>query len=125
LKEVLSALYQEEIYAVPNPVIVIVPRPWHEILPDERALLAKILSSVKISIDSIMIKTVTEVSFVSLSSLKPEKILVFGVPTKPEITFYECVPVEGMSVIAADDLRKLDDGKKKNLWIALKQMFRI
>jgi hypothetical protein len=123
LSSQVSPLYQEELYNINASVVVVIPRPWHKFLEDEKALLAKILGSVRINIDSVVIVVQQSVTLEALSVLHPGKVLIFGVPTQPAFKPYENVNVNGIGVINADDLSSLDDLKKKNLWVALKQMF--
>jgi hypothetical protein len=123
LSSPLSYLYQEDLYTIPAPVIVVLPRPWHNILDSEKALLAKILGSVRVSIESVNIVVQASFSVESLLALKAQKILVFGSSVSAGINSYEHVKLDGVSVIYADDLSALDDGKKKSLWLGLKQMF--
>ncbi len=59
----------------------------------------------------------------SLLPFSPARVLIFGSETDEEIALYQQTPAQGFNVIRADDLTQLDDGKKKNLWIALRQMF--
>jgi hypothetical protein len=116
-------LYQEDLYHIPGSVIVIVSRPWHKILEDERALLAKILGSVRVGMGSVTIQSMPTVKIESLKAFGPQKVLIFGASVEGEIKPYERTVLEGVSVIKADDFNQLDEVKKKNLWIALKQMF--
>jgi hypothetical protein len=123
LSSAAQYLYQEDLYTIPSPVLVVIPRPWHNILDSEKALLAKILGSVKVNIDSVTIVFLERVSVDSVSAFKPRRILVFGSKFSEGINPYEHVVLNNVSVICADDFSLLDDGKKKSLWIALKQMF--
>jgi hypothetical protein len=119
----LEHLYQEDLYNIPGSLIVIVCRPWQKILEDEKALLAKILGSVKIGMGSVIVQSMPAVTLDSLRAFNPQKVLIFGASVEGDIKPYERTLVNGISVIKADDLDQLDDLKKKNLWIALKQMF--
>lgn len=119
----LDHLYQEDIYNIKSPVLVIIPTPWHKILDTDKALLAKILGSVRINLESVMIQTCTNFSLETLSVYKPGKVLVFGSAIEGESRSYETVMYNEHQVLHADDLSKLDDSKKKVLWVALKQMF--
>jgi len=123
LSSLSQYLYQEDLYTIPSPVLVVIPRAWHNILESEKALLAKILGSVKLSIDSVAILSQEKVSLESVGAFKPRKVLVFGSKFSESINLYEHTVLQGVSVICADDFAQLDDGKKKNLWLALKQMF--
>lgn len=119
----LKNLYQEELYKTSNAVMVVVPQPWHSILDSDKALLAKILGSVKISIDSVLIVNGPKLTEKILGAYKPEKVLLFGSAFETDLKPYERLVINGVSVIKADELGQLDDVKKKNLWMAMKQMF--
>lgn len=123
MSSALSYLYQEDLYTVPATVVVVIPRPWHNILDSEKALLAKILGSVRVSMDSVTIVSREAVTINSLHILKAQKVLIFGASVSGGINSYEHLNLEGISVIRADDFGALDDGKKKSLWLAMKQMF--
>jgi hypothetical protein len=103
--------------------MIVVSKPWHEILDPERALLTKILGSVKISIDSVLIVSAQKLSEKILGVYKPDKVLMFGVSPETDLKSYERQTLNGVAMIKADDLSLLDDAKKKSLWIAMKQMF--
>jgi hypothetical protein len=50
--------------------------------------------------------------------------MAFGAVLKESATMYENLLIDGTSVLVSDELRQLDDIKKKNLWMMLKQAFR-
>jgi hypothetical protein len=125
LNSLASHLYPEELYNITTPIVVIIPKAWHKFLEEEKALLAKILGSVKVNIDSVIIVVQQNVSLEPLLVFNPGKVLNFGVPFQGDTRFYENVVINGINLINADELSKLDDAKKKNLWIALKQMFSV
>jgi hypothetical protein len=117
-----SYLFQEELYNVPAPVLVVLKQDWSSYAEGDRALLAKILGSVKI--DTASVRIVTRKTF-SLSDLSPDqanRVLIFGSETD-QITPYQPTQAQTFTVIKADDLTQLDDARKKSLWGALKQMF--
>ena len=119
----LENLYAEDLYHIPSSLMIVISRPWAEIPEEQKALLAKILSSVRVSMGSVRIVELKAVSAESLQAFAPEKVLVFGAPVEQAIKPYEKTSLDGMNIIWADDLSQLDDVKKKNLWGALKQMF--
>ncbi len=119
----LEYLYEEDLYNIPGSMMVIVARPWDKISDDEKALLAKILGSVRVGMGSVTIQSMPTVTLASLKAFSPQRVLVFGATIEGDVKPYERVVVNGISVIKADDFNQLDDLKKKNLWIALKQMF--
>lgn len=101
--------------------MVVTAKPWETYSPDERALLAKILASVRLSMASVQIVTQPALSLASLAAYAPSKVLVFG--AQSDLKSYETVQAQGFTVLRADDLPALDDARKKNLWLALKTMF--
>jgi hypothetical protein len=118
-------LFQEELYRFSSPaLVVIVSKNWDEYSSEEKNLLAKILGSVKLDLASVQIISRTAVSLQALPSLHASKVLIFG-SVADEIKLYENTTAQSFSVIRADDLARLDDVKKKSLWLALKQMFGI
>lgn len=120
-----SELFQEELYLFTTPVIVVLSKPWAEYQPEEQMLLKKILASVKVDMDAIQIVSQPSLALQSLVSFSPARVLIFGSDTGEEIVLYQPTPAQGFIVIKADDLTQLDDSKKKNLWIALRQMFNV
>jgi hypothetical protein len=116
-------LYQEELYQIATPVLVVLPRPWHKILDHEKALLVKILGSVRLSMDAVLIQFQPESNVENMKALNPGKVLIFGSKMSNDIPPYQKVNMDAMALVWADDLSDLDDGKKKNLWLALRQMF--
>ncbi len=88
---------------------------------DHKALLAKILGSVKVNLASARIIHRDQVSSKELQDFAAPRILLFG--TQADVNAYEHVQAQGFSVIKADELGALDDAKKKSLWVALKGMF--
>jgi hypothetical protein len=116
-------LFTSELYDFNTPVVVILSKPWEMIGETEKALLSKILSSVRVSLDSICITTDSNVDLKKLFLAGTKKVLIFGSNTPQEITPYQVSTVVGMNIIKADDLDALDDSRKKSLWAALKYMF--
>lgn len=117
----LPYLYQEELYHVIGKVLVVLARPWEQYTEDEKILLSRILGSVKLGSAAAHIIVQNPLSLESLKTYNISRVLVFGAAA--DINAYQTVQVQGFSVIRADDLRDLDDQKKKNLWMALKTMF--
>lgn len=117
-----SYLYQEEFYKIPTDVLVVIKKNWEDYSAEEQSLLTKILNSVKIDPASVRIIAQGKVSLKSLETYAPARVLVFGSESE-DLKAYETIQAQGFTVLKADDLTQLDDTKKKNLWIALKQMF--
>lgn len=120
---ILESLYQEELYRIPSRVLVILSGSWEELREEDRTVLTKMLAAVKLSLGSVQIISKKEFTIDELASFAPSKILAFGARLQPASSFYENLVVDGVPVILAEDLRTLDDAKKKSLWGALKVMF--
>jgi hypothetical protein len=105
--------------------VVVLPKPWNAYGVDEHILLQKILTSVKIDINAIQVVSLPSIKMTSLLAFSPARVLIFGSETQPEMPLYQLTSAQGFIAIKADDLTGLDDSKKKNLWIALRQMFTV
>lgn len=86
-------------------------------------LLKKILTSVKVDMSSVHMLVRPSLNMKSLDVFGPVRVLIFGVDPSEPFDKYQLTTAQGFTVIRADDLSALDDQKKKNLWIALRQMF--
>lgn len=120
---IISQLFQEELYQYSTPVIVVLSKPWLDYNDEDKILLQKILASVKVDLNAVHIISQPALALPSLLPFSPAKVLVFGSETDEDIGLYQSTPAQGFIVIKADDLTQMDEGKKKNLWIALKQIF--
>lgn len=119
----LNQLFHEELYQFATPVIVVLPRGWDSYTVEEQLLLNKILTSVKTDFNSIKMMIGRSIQPESLGIYRPARVLIFGGEPGEPAEKYQQVAARGFMVIWADDLNEMDDQKKKNLWIALRQMF--
>jgi hypothetical protein len=118
-------LFHEDLYSFNTPVIVVLSKPWQSYSADQQKLLEKILTSVKLDINSIQLVVQQRLELKALLTYSPGRVLIFGSETSEDIAFYQQITAQGFIVIRADDLSALDDQKKKNLWIVLREMFRM
>ena len=125
MNAVVPHLFQEELYQFAAPVTVVLPRGWDSYPSDEQMLLRKILTSVKVDMNAVQLLVRPSVELKVLRVYGATRILVFGCETGEDIPLYQQTTAQGLIVIRADDLNVLDEQKKKNLWIALRQMFGI
>lgn len=100
-----------------------IPKAWSDIRDDEAVLLGKILNAVKLSLSSVQIITRTGFSVEDFRVYSPLAIISFGVPLKNSSKMYEGLLIEGTSVVVSHQLEELDDIRKRNLWMTLKQVF--
>jgi hypothetical protein len=119
----LESLYTEELYQLPGKMLIVIPRHWEEVTEDEKNLLTKILGAVKLSLASVQIVTRQEFSSTDLDVFSPRCIIAFGSNLKGSLNKYELINTTSSVVIMADELRQLNDVTKRNLWLALKQVF--
>ena len=115
-------IYNEELYQLPSRGIVLIPVPWTEIPEVEKALLAKILSAARLSLQGVQILHDKNVDIERLKIFNPAVIISFGVSTAPSTELYQPENIGGITIIRSDKLNALDDSKKKQLWGALKTL---
>lgn len=116
-------LYQEEIYKISPKLLIVIDKPWSEVSVDENILLEKILKALKLSVASVQILTSFEFSIEDYRVFAPSFIIAFGSKLKSSNKMYEEVQIDGTTVVVAEALDQLDDVKKRNLWLTLKQLF--
>ena len=119
----LENLYSEELYKIQGKVLVVMSKPWSKVQDDERILLGKILGAVKLSLSSVQIVDRSEFAVADFRAYRPSCIIAFGAALKNSSKMYEKVTHEGTSIVVADELGQLDDLRKRNLWLTLKQVF--
>jgi hypothetical protein len=119
----LESLYTEELYRLPGKMLIVIPKLWQEVTDDEKVLLGKILGAVKLSLASVQIVTRQEFSIDDMIEFSPRCILSFGANLNAPLNKYELINTGTARVIIADELRQLNDLTKRNLWLALKQVF--
>ena len=119
----LENLYAEELYNLPPKVLIVISKPWSEIQEDEKTLLGKILSAVKLSITSVQVINRTEFGVDDFNAYGPTCIIAFGATLKNSSKMYEKIAAERTAIVIADELRQLDDIRKRSLWLTLKEVF--
>ena len=121
--QALPHLFQEDLYSFRSQLIVVLSKNWESYKEEEQMLLRKILSSVKVDINAVLIIAQPVIDLKVLQTYTPSRVLVFGSTPNEELPSYQATSAQGFTVIRADDLNELDDQRKKNLWLALRQMF--
>lgn len=119
----LESLYQEELYSLPSPVLFILNQPWETISDPDKTVLTKMIGALRLSLASVRIITRPEFTLADIAAYAPTKVIALGATFKASTELYKCLSLDGVSVVAGDALPALDDVKKKNLWLALRQMF--
>jgi hypothetical protein len=122
---VLESLYSEELYQIPSKIVFVISQPWPELSEADQTTLTKMVGALKLSMASVQIIHRKTFTVQSLKALSPSKVIALGATLESPAKTYEHFTQEGMSLVIADALPTLDDIKKKNLWLALKQMFGI
>jgi hypothetical protein len=119
----LVNLYPEELYKIKSKVLIVLSKPWSEVGDEEIILLGKILNAVKLSLAAVQIITRAEFTVEDFECYQPTCIIAFGSILKDSTKKYETLSIGGIPIVVADELLDLDDVRKKNLWLTLKQVF--
>ena len=124
-QEVFGTTYQEEIFRFKPKPIVVINKAWEQIGEKERELLSKIISSLKISIDSITVVSQPTLN-ITFFKAKTGKLIYFG-DLPAGVTRYEVLESEGLSFICSESLSELIDNEpaRKQLWIGLRSLFSV
>jgi len=109
-------------------VLFIIPVPWERLSEADLATLSKMVGAIKRSLSSVQVLTLTETDTDDLQIYHPSRIVALGSTIKvsgKSIQPYQPFGYDQLLVVQADTLDQLDDTKKKNLWNALKEMFKV
>jgi DNA polymerase III psi subunit len=120
---VIESTFQEELYNIPPKPVVAIATPWNTLTEAEKALLDKILSAVKLSLNHVSIVTTSKLDVLKWTN-KPSHVLAFGLEMTG-FSNYELFEVQDIKVIIAPTLSILENDKdgKAKLWSGLKKMF--
>lgn len=118
-------IFKDELYRLPQKVIVLIPVPWENISEDQVTQLEKILNYVKLNLAAVQILHKNSIAIGELTSFNPSIILSFGTPLHPPSKVYEQNLIEGVPVIYSEALGSLGDSEKRNLMGVLKQAFKL
>ena len=118
-----SDTYAEDLYLVPAKPVVVLNTDWKKIPESEKALLQKILSSVKLSLNHVNITCSVKPDVLHWKD-KPAHVIVFGSEI-PGLAKNELLEVQGIKLIITSSLGALetDNEAKKKLWNSLRQLF--
>jgi hypothetical protein len=119
----LHSTFAEELYSLPPKVLVIIPKPWNQVNDEERELLSRILSAVKLSLAAVQILVFQKFVTADVSVFAPRYIIAFGVSIAATHEMYEVYESDGITTLQSENLDQLDDPRKKKLWKALRQIF--
>jgi DNA polymerase III psi subunit len=120
-----ESIFPEQLYKIEGRATIIVSHPWEKIRSEEKDLLKKILSAVRLSLDSVTIKyqPILDLSSLKISS---SKVIYFGVAVNG-LSYYEHIEANGISIVLSENLKDLlsNDSSRKKLWGALKTQFAV
>lgn len=116
-------LFNEELYLIKGKTMVIIDEPWSKLSATHRELLQKILQSVRLSLDSVILNHQPVLNLGQFTH-RPAQVIYFGQPVKG-LEPFQVLPVDGTSVVLAPSLNQLqeDPAIKPKLWNALKLQF--
>lgn len=116
-------IYTEALYKLPQKTIVLFHVPWETVSEEHKALLNKILSSVRLSTAAVQIVCCEKIDLSQLQVFDPSVVISFGVAVNPTTELYTSSEAQGIRIIQSDTLEALNDANKKSLWGALKATF--
>lgn len=122
-QEVFETTYPEEIFMLSPRPMVVINKTWEQLGEKERELLTKIISALKISIDSVTIVSQSPLDIASFKT-KTIKLIYFG-DTPAGGASYELQEAHGISFICSESLTQLleNEPARKQLWLSLKKLF--
>ncbi len=125
VQEVFVTTYQEEIFQFKPKPIVVINKAWEQVGEKERELLSKIVSALKISIDSITVVSQPTLNIISFKD-KTGKLIYFG-DLPAGVSMYEVLESDGLSFICSENLSELIDNEpaRKQLWLCLRRLFSV
>ena len=118
-------IFTSALYRIRTGVVVVMSTPWSSLTPEEVTLFTKILGSVKLSLDSVRIIEAPAVDDSLVEIFNPPAILAFGATGPASLPRYQAGELNGIPLVLADAISDLDDARKKSLWGALRQAFRL
>jgi hypothetical protein len=124
-QEVFVTTYQEEIYLIKFKPFVVIDGVWENLGMKEQELLTKIISALKISIDSVTIVSQSPLNIDSFIG-KTNKLIYFGdLPTG--LSPYETIELGGLSYLCSESLTQLLEYEpaRKQLWLGLRKLFSV
>ena len=113
----LTELYEEDLYTTPKITAIGLARPWESYGDAERELLARIVQSVRLTMDGVRVTH----GWVPAKDIG--RIVLFGVEPVGNSSTYQLTTIDVIQALFADDLQNLDDLKKKALWQKMREMF--
>ncbi len=124
-QEVFGTTYQEEVFHLRQRPVVVINETWEQLREKERELLTKIISALKISIDSITIVSQPMLDITSFAG-KVNKLIYFG-ELPAGVAPYENLESNGVSFICSQSLSQLLDNEvaRKQLWLGLRALFSV
>lgn len=116
-------IYTEELYSLPQRVIVLLPVSWETLSEDQLVLLGKILGSVKLSLAGVQILCRDKAELSDLKVFNPSVVISFGTALNPKTELYTVSQADNIRIIQSEALDSLTDATKKSLWNTLKATF--
>ncbi|MCW5911269.1 MAG: DNA polymerase III subunit psi [Cyclobacteriaceae bacterium] len=123
MNEAAAILFTEELYHISSPATIVLTKPWPEISAAEREQLSKILNALKLSLNGVTILHQPKLDMAALPA-KSGRLIYFG-SLPAGINHYEFMEARQVGLVASEDLETLigNEGARKKLWTALRQLF--
>jgi hypothetical protein len=124
-----ETIYQEELYQIEVPAVVIVDKQWNDLSVGEKEQLQKIADALnkrispKLKLDAFQVIFQSKFDLGSINP-QPKRVIYFGAAVTG-LNPYELIEVNQSKVVLSeslDDLTKNETARQK-LWKALQQLF--
>ncbi len=124
-QEIFATTYPEEIFRIKPKPVVVINEVWEKLGKKERELLTKIISALRISIDSITIVSQPSLD-ITLFAGKTHYLIYFGDLPKG-FSHYEVLESNDISYVCSASLTQLleNEPARKQLWVSLRKLFSI
>ena len=126
---VTDTIYQEELYQIEVPAVVIIDKPWAELAAPEKEQLQKIADALnkrispKLKLDAFQVIYQPKFDLGSINP-QPRRVIYFGAAVTG-LNPYELIEVNQSKVVLSEPLEDLtkNEAARQKLWKALQQLF--
>jgi hypothetical protein len=120
--QAVHSIYGEEIYDIPDKVVIALPVAWNEVAGEDRAQLSRILAFTKLSLDKVRIVSTNTLSDLNHCGV----VIAFGINAKG-LEPYTIYDTPGRTTVLSEPLKNLsaEPQAKQRLAACLKQVFKL
>src|SRR6185436_11364260 len=94
--------FQEELYAIPSKPVIVIPSSWNTFSEGEKALLEKILASVRHTLNHVSVISTNKLDVLQWKN-KPSQVIAFGIEA-PGLSKHELIETQNIKLIVTVSL---------------------